>query len=196
VASVERSILFNPDARSDLKQKRTLAGKPGAPTYLPGFLFAWWPACQPNRRLPRAADRIAVSCPVRGFEEAAAMSISLSQLIVWLIIGGLAGSLAGMAVTAKWEGLGRWTSRRRLGRRLDRRRDLPALRHRPGTRGNFRVASGCSRGLRRLAHLSGHSLGCPIAWLSALCPPYPRTPNLPYHPVTSSVEGRFREARV
>jgi uncharacterized membrane protein YeaQ/YmgE (transglycosylase-associated protein family) len=44
------------------------------------------------------------------FQEAAAMSISLSQLIVWLIIGGLAGSLAGMAVTAKWEGLGRWTS--------------------------------------------------------------------------------------
>jgi hypothetical protein len=35
------------------------------------------------------------------FQEAAAMSISLSQLIVWLIIGGLAGSLAGMAVTAK-----------------------------------------------------------------------------------------------
>lgn len=37
------------------------------------------------------------------------MSISLSDLIVWLVVGGLAGSLAGMVVTAKWEGLGRWT---------------------------------------------------------------------------------------
>ncbi len=38
------------------------------------------------------------------------MSITLSQIVVWLIIGGLAGSLAGMVVTAKWGGLGRWTS--------------------------------------------------------------------------------------
>ncbi len=38
------------------------------------------------------------------------MSVTLSDLIVWLVIGGLAGSLAGMLVTAKWEGLGRWTS--------------------------------------------------------------------------------------
>jgi uncharacterized membrane protein YeaQ/YmgE (transglycosylase-associated protein family) len=38
------------------------------------------------------------------------MSLSLSALLVWLVIGGLAGSLAGMVVTAKWEGLGRWTS--------------------------------------------------------------------------------------
>ena len=38
------------------------------------------------------------------------MTLSLSQIIVWLIIGGLAGSLAGLLVTAKWEGLGRWTS--------------------------------------------------------------------------------------
>ncbi|GFO83202.1 GlsB/YeaQ/YmgE family stress response membrane protein [Methyloceanibacter sp.] len=37
------------------------------------------------------------------------MSVSLSDLIVWLVVGGLAGALAGMVVTAKWEGLGRWT---------------------------------------------------------------------------------------
>lgn len=29
------------------------------------------------------------------------MSVTLSNLIVWLVIGGLAGSLAGMLVTAK-----------------------------------------------------------------------------------------------
>jgi uncharacterized membrane protein YeaQ/YmgE (transglycosylase-associated protein family) len=38
------------------------------------------------------------------------MSLTLSDLLVWLVIGGLAGSLAGMVVTAKWQGLGRWTS--------------------------------------------------------------------------------------
>lgn len=38
------------------------------------------------------------------------MSFTLGDLLVWLVIGGLAGSLAGMVVTAKWEGLGRWTS--------------------------------------------------------------------------------------
>jgi len=38
------------------------------------------------------------------------MSVSLSDLIVWLVVGALAGALAGMVVTAKWEGLGRWTS--------------------------------------------------------------------------------------
>lgn len=38
------------------------------------------------------------------------MSLTLGDLLVWLVIGGLAGSLAGMVVTAKWEGLGRWTS--------------------------------------------------------------------------------------
>ena len=35
------------------------------------------------------------------------MTVTLSDLIVWLVVGGLAGSLAGMLVTAKWEGLGR-----------------------------------------------------------------------------------------
>jgi len=36
------------------------------------------------------------------------MSITWAQVIVWLIIGGLAGWLAGTAVTGKWGGLGRW----------------------------------------------------------------------------------------
>jgi uncharacterized membrane protein YeaQ/YmgE (transglycosylase-associated protein family) len=37
------------------------------------------------------------------------MDISLSDLIVWLVIGGLAGSLTGMVVTAG-QGMSRWTS--------------------------------------------------------------------------------------
>ncbi len=36
------------------------------------------------------------------------MAITWAQLIVWLIIGVLAGSLAGTVVTGKWGGLGRW----------------------------------------------------------------------------------------
>ena len=38
------------------------------------------------------------------------MTISLAELIVWLVVGVLAGSLAGTVVTGKWAGLGRWTS--------------------------------------------------------------------------------------
>ncbi len=38
------------------------------------------------------------------------MSITLAELVVWVIIGVLAGSLAGTVVTGKWAGLGRWTS--------------------------------------------------------------------------------------
>jgi uncharacterized membrane protein YeaQ/YmgE (transglycosylase-associated protein family) len=34
----------------------------------------------------------------------------LGQIIVWLIVGGLAGTLAGRLVTFKKEGLGRWTN--------------------------------------------------------------------------------------
>ncbi len=34
----------------------------------------------------------------------------LGALIVWLIVGGLAGTLAGRLVTFKKEGLGRWTN--------------------------------------------------------------------------------------
>ena len=36
------------------------------------------------------------------------MSISWAQLVVWLIIGGMAGWMAGTVVTGKWGGLGRW----------------------------------------------------------------------------------------
>jgi uncharacterized membrane protein YeaQ/YmgE (transglycosylase-associated protein family) len=38
------------------------------------------------------------------------MSITLADLIVWVRVGVLAGSLAGAVVTGKWAGLGRWTS--------------------------------------------------------------------------------------
>ena len=38
------------------------------------------------------------------------MQLSPGEFIVWLIVGGLAGTLAGMLVTLKKEGLGRWTN--------------------------------------------------------------------------------------
>ena len=38
------------------------------------------------------------------------MSITLAELVVWVIVGVLAGSLAGTVVTGKWAGLGRWSS--------------------------------------------------------------------------------------
>ena len=38
------------------------------------------------------------------------MNLSVGQFIVWLVVGGLAGTLAGMLVTFKKEGLGRWTN--------------------------------------------------------------------------------------
>ncbi|MGV1013453.1 MAG: GlsB/YeaQ/YmgE family stress response membrane protein [Methyloceanibacter sp.] len=37
------------------------------------------------------------------------MTITLSQIIVWLVIGAVAGTLAAAAVTGSREGLGRWT---------------------------------------------------------------------------------------
>jgi len=36
--------------------------------------------------------------------------MNLGELIVWLIVGGFAGTLAGRLVTFKKEGLGRWTN--------------------------------------------------------------------------------------
>ena len=36
--------------------------------------------------------------------------MNLGQIIVWIIVGGFAGTLAGRAVTFKKEGLGRWTN--------------------------------------------------------------------------------------
>lgn len=38
------------------------------------------------------------------------MNLTVQQFIVWLVVGGLAGTLAGMLVTFKKEGLGRWTN--------------------------------------------------------------------------------------
>jgi uncharacterized membrane protein YeaQ/YmgE (transglycosylase-associated protein family) len=38
------------------------------------------------------------------------MNLTVGQFIVWLVVGGLAGTLAGMLVTLKKEGLGRWTN--------------------------------------------------------------------------------------
>ena len=36
------------------------------------------------------------------------MSITWAQVIVWLIIGGIAGWMVGTVVTGRWGGLGRW----------------------------------------------------------------------------------------
>ncbi len=38
------------------------------------------------------------------------MSITLAELVVWVVVGILAGSLTGTVVTGKWAGLGRWTT--------------------------------------------------------------------------------------
>ena len=36
--------------------------------------------------------------------------MNIGQIIVWIIVGGFAGTLAGRIVTFKKEGLGRWTN--------------------------------------------------------------------------------------
>jgi uncharacterized membrane protein YeaQ/YmgE (transglycosylase-associated protein family) len=36
--------------------------------------------------------------------------MNIGQIIVWIIVGGFAGTLAGRAITWKKEGLGRWTN--------------------------------------------------------------------------------------
>jgi uncharacterized membrane protein YeaQ/YmgE (transglycosylase-associated protein family) len=38
------------------------------------------------------------------------MDLTISQFIVWLVVGSLAGTLVGRLVTLKKEGLGRWTN--------------------------------------------------------------------------------------
>jgi uncharacterized membrane protein YeaQ/YmgE (transglycosylase-associated protein family) len=38
------------------------------------------------------------------------MNLTVGQLIVWLIVGGLACNIAGRLVTFRKEGLGRWTN--------------------------------------------------------------------------------------
>jgi uncharacterized membrane protein YeaQ/YmgE (transglycosylase-associated protein family) len=36
--------------------------------------------------------------------------MQIGQIIVWIVVGGFAGTLAGRAVTLKKEGFGRWTN--------------------------------------------------------------------------------------
>jgi uncharacterized membrane protein YeaQ/YmgE (transglycosylase-associated protein family) len=36
--------------------------------------------------------------------------MNIGQIIVWIVVGGFAGTLAGRAVTLKKEGLGRWAN--------------------------------------------------------------------------------------
>jgi uncharacterized membrane protein YeaQ/YmgE (transglycosylase-associated protein family) len=36
--------------------------------------------------------------------------MSIGQIIVWIIVGGFAGTIAGRVVTLKKQGLGRWTN--------------------------------------------------------------------------------------
>jgi uncharacterized membrane protein YeaQ/YmgE (transglycosylase-associated protein family) len=36
--------------------------------------------------------------------------VNIGQIIVWIIVGGFAGTLAGRVVTLKRQGLGRWTN--------------------------------------------------------------------------------------
>ena len=38
------------------------------------------------------------------------MNLTVGQFVVWLVVGALAGNLAGRLVTFKKEGLGRWTN--------------------------------------------------------------------------------------
>lgn len=38
------------------------------------------------------------------------MQVSVAEVITWLIVGALAGSLAGMLVKRRKEGFGRWTN--------------------------------------------------------------------------------------
>jgi uncharacterized membrane protein YeaQ/YmgE (transglycosylase-associated protein family) len=38
------------------------------------------------------------------------MNFTLSQFVVWLVVGAVAGTLVGRLITFKKEGLGRWTN--------------------------------------------------------------------------------------
>jgi uncharacterized membrane protein YeaQ/YmgE (transglycosylase-associated protein family) len=38
------------------------------------------------------------------------VNLTIGQFVVWLVVGSLAGTLAGRLVTFKKEGLGRWTN--------------------------------------------------------------------------------------
>jgi uncharacterized membrane protein YeaQ/YmgE (transglycosylase-associated protein family) len=38
------------------------------------------------------------------------MNLTVGQFILWLVVGGVAGTLAGMLVTLRKQGLGHWTN--------------------------------------------------------------------------------------
>ena len=38
------------------------------------------------------------------------MNLTIGHFVVWLVVGGVAGTLTGRLVTFKKEGLGRWTN--------------------------------------------------------------------------------------
>src|SRR5258708_39146136 len=44
------------------------------------------------------------------FAQRSIQVVNIGQIIVWIIVGGFAGTLAGRAVTLKRQGLGRWTN--------------------------------------------------------------------------------------
>ena len=52
----------------------------------------------------------ASSTPLSGGNDGNASNMNIGQVIVWIVVGGFAGTLAGRAVTLKKEGLGRWTN--------------------------------------------------------------------------------------
>jgi len=51
-------------------------------------------------------------CPCRSRESSGGkiQVMNIGQIIVWIIVGGFAGTLAGRVVTMKKEGLGRWAN--------------------------------------------------------------------------------------
>jgi Sulfate permease family len=83
----------------------------------------------------------------------------LAQIVVWIVVGAVAWLARRVARDGK---MGRARpldqSRHRIGRRLDRRGNLPAFRPLAGPRGLFDFASRCGDGHYRLAHLPGRAL--------------------------------------
>ena len=53
---------------------------------------------------------IALGCHQDGLPVTLPIFMNIGQIIVWIIVGGFAGTLAGRVVTWKKEGLGRWAN--------------------------------------------------------------------------------------
>jgi uncharacterized membrane protein YeaQ/YmgE (transglycosylase-associated protein family) len=62
------------------------------------------------RRVAEFSPRIERQVHRHAKQEDTQMHLSFGQFIVWLVVGALAGNLAGRLVTFKKEGLGRWTN--------------------------------------------------------------------------------------